>query len=479
MCASTASGRGRRRSSAPSARTNRLHAPAARAGRTPARARSTAARRSGPRTGRARRPSPSGRRARDEVERLGEHGMLRVERLRDEDEPQSARRATLSTSSRIAVASCSGVQCQSRVPPSRGRAEPFRQLAVARVRARAPPRARDVGRRHEEALDAVGDEIRDAAASVATTARPRANASITTRPIPSGHDGSTSAVESSSAAATSSGSSQSWCTTRSGKSASEPLDTLRREPRPTITSRAAGTARRRAATQPRGRRRSCSARARRRRGPSAARAAAPGPLGEGREVAEGGEDAVGGRPRTSSTRLRGERRDGPRRVGVPDRRRPRCGRRAGQQPPRGRAVEPRERAPVAVHLDDHRRPAAGPASCPRARRRRRTDRRRSPPPAGTPAARGARGTAAAGGRASPSSRRGRSGRASRTASSLGALPAVGGAEHAIVELLLDRVPLLRQPAGKRQAVARRDRRRARAGRVAHRAASASSASSRP
>ena len=117
-------------------------------------------------------------------------------------------------------------------------------------------------------------------------------------------------------------------------------------------------ARRRAARRQQGRRCSCTPRAlpRRPRRPSGKRLRLP--LGEGGEVAERREDGARRAPPDLLDQPRRERRDGPRRVGAADR--DAATRSAGdeQQPPRGRAVEPREGPPVAVHLDDHGRPVA-------------------------------------------------------------------------------------------------------------------------
>ena len=197
--------------------------------------------------------------------------------------------------------------------------------------------------------------------SVATTARPLANASMITRPRPSGQDGSTSTVDASSCSETASGSSHSWCSTRPGKSATSASTTDRCEPLPTITRAGCGQLRRDAAARRRrARRRSCTSRARRRTRPSAARAAATGSRSANAERSLNAvKTALGGTPRDLLDEVGGEGRDRSRRVRPPDGVRPDRVCERADQPARRRAVQARERPPVAVHLDDHRHPPTG------------------------------------------------------------------------------------------------------------------------
>ena len=261
--------------------------------------------------------------------------------------------------------------------------------------------------------------------SVATTARPLANDSMITRPRPSGHEGSTSTVEASSSSETASGSSHSWCSTRPGKSAASVSTTARCEPLPTITSAAAGSSaatRRQAAASPSTFLYASSAPTNATVGRSGS--GTGGALGERRQVAERGEH----RARRDASRLLDEAgreaRDGPRRIGPPDRvRRHRVCERA-DQPARGRAVEARERPPVAVYLDDHGHAAGGQAPARRAPPPRERDRTRRSPAGGSS---GSGAAAAAGGEGRRGGRRacrGRAGRDSWKRSSLGPLSPV-------------------------------------------------------
>ncbi len=313
-------------------------------------------------------------------------------------------------------------------------------------------------------------------ASVATTARPRANASITTRPSPSGHEGSTSTVASSSAADTAGRIEPlRWCSTRSGEVArvvgrQRPAASRGRRSRAARPARA----RRRAARPRRGPRCSCTARAsRRRRRPAGRAAASTGRSVKAERSLKAVKTASAGTPRTCSTSSRGERGDGARRVRAAHGRLRERRRRAARQARARRAVAARERAPVAVHLDDHRRPAAGRATRPRSAAAPRTgsdgeDRVR----AEVPDAAGGRGRASGGRRADRRAAAGGTAASSRKRSSLSGAALGRRSDDAVVELRLDRVPLLREPLRQRQLVAHAaDEEDARAG-VAHRAASA-------
>ena len=319
-------------------------------------------------------------------------------------------------------------------------------------------------------------------ASVATTARPRANDSMITRPRPSGQDGSTSTVA--------------VVELLGDGLRLEPLVVLdaagevRHEPRrrrPAASrcrrSRAAprAAARRRDARRRRALRRSCTPRARRRRPRSAARAAAQAARSVNAERSLNAvKTALGGTPRDVLDQPRREARDGPRRVGPPDRAGREGVRERADQPARGRAVQPRERPPVAVHLDDHRRRAGAASARPseRGRAEKGIGRRRSRRGRKLADLACAPGTAAAGRRGGRRAGAGARRRASRKRSSLGPLSAGRRADDAVVELLLDRVPLLREPRRQREACSARVRRRGRAA-LGHLAASERSASSLP
>ena len=131
----------------------------------------------------------------------------------------------------------------------------------------------------------------------------------------------------------------------------------RGDPLPTITSRASGKSRATRRQAAASHRRSCRPRALRRRVQSAVAVATDRVRGERRKVAIGRKHSVG--PLTSHLldETRGE-------VGKRALRRPRwpapqARRRARDRPPKRRAVEPRERPPVPVDLDDHGCTAAG------------------------------------------------------------------------------------------------------------------------
>ena len=102
--------------------------------------------------------------ARDEVERLCEHRVLGVERLRDEDEPHQrdscARRARGSARARARPAS----RASRRTAPPRPHPAARRARGRARTLLESLRERVGVGRRHEEALDPIVDEVGDAAA---------------------------------------------------------------------------------------------------------------------------------------------------------------------------------------------------------------------------------------------------------------------------------------------------------------------------
>ena len=175
--------------------------------------------------GRSCRPTESHRTVTDshrrgeranEIDGLCEHGVVGVDGLGDEDEPH------LSEPFR-------------RPPPRRARASPRRAVRESNASRRSGPwrqhpsarrapgrRARAPRRPPAQSVSAGGTSSPSTSfvtrsgmppPSVATTARPRANDSMITRPRPSGQDGRTSTVAASSCAETASGSSHSWCST--------------------------------------------------------------------------------------------------------------------------------------------------------------------------------------------------------------------------------------------------------------------------
>ena len=79
-------------------------------------------------------------------------------------------------------------------------------------------------------------------------------------------------------------------------------------------------------------------------------------LGERRKIAEGGEHCARRHPSRLLDEAGRKARDGPGRIGAPDRLGGERVCKRADQPARGRAVEARERSPVAVDLDDHRHP---------------------------------------------------------------------------------------------------------------------------
>src|SRR5581483_7185542 len=142
---------------------------------------------------------------------------------------------TLPTSARSRSANCSGVwfhsgkQAWAAAPSRSARARSLRTWTSASARASVSSGST------RRPCSPSSTRSRMPPARLATTPRPRANASITTRPRPSYRDGSTSTVDSSSFAATCSG------VSRSKYSSARPSIAARCEPRPTTTSFAPGT----------------------------------------------------------------------------------------------------------------------------------------------------------------------------------------------------------------------------------------------
>ena len=306
---------------------------------------------------RARRARRRARRARAASDGGAERGVVGIDLLGDDDEP--AHRARPRRRAHVRRTRAAKIEPSARTDGTRGRGEPLRERRSASTRTSASASACGSPGSTSRPLTPSSTRSGMPPTPAPTTGRPRRSASITTRPSPSERDGRTSSVARVERGRDSCGRQLAASTRSARQVGDEPLDDVRSACPCRRSAARAGQPRRR---EPPGRgepvdvlvalEHADEERAR------LARAAAAAAAREGTEVRERREDRrrLDARPRARA------RACTPRRPhGVGARRTAARPTRVGDAAPstraRARAVEPRRRPPVAVHLDDHRHAA--------------------------------------------------------------------------------------------------------------------------